>query len=99
MEENSEKMVIRLLVGKQIYPITVMRDQEEIYRKAAKLINERLARYEQSYPGLSYERYTSVALLDFTTQVIQLQNRQDQSPYAATMEQLSAELKQLLDEA
>lgn len=97
MTEKSEKMVIQLLVGKQIYPITVKREQEETYRKAAKLINERLARYEQSYPGLSYERYTSVAMLDFATQVIQLQNRQDQSPYAETLQRLAQEVRQLLD--
>ena len=76
MEDNkSDKLVIQLLIGKQVYPITVKRDQEEIYRRAARMINDKLGRYEQSYPHLGYERYTSVALLDFAVQVIQLQNQ------------------------
>ena len=59
MEDNkSDKLVIQLLIGKQVYPITVKRDQEEIYRRAARMINDKLGRYEQSYPHLGYERYT-----------------------------------------
>ena len=63
MEDNkSDKLVIQLLIGKQVYPITVKRDQEEIYRRAARMINDKLGRYEQSYPHLGYERYTSVKI-------------------------------------
>ena len=98
MGERSEKFVIQLMIGKQIYPITVRRDQEEIYRKAAIMINEKLNRYEQSYPNLGYEKYTSVALLDFAVQVIQTQNLQDQSLYTETVERLSGELNELLSD-
>ena len=65
MDSKSDKLVIQLLIGKQVFPITIKREQEEIYRKASQMINEKLGRYEQSYPNLGYERYTSVALLDF----------------------------------
>ncbi len=99
MEDNkSDKLVIQLLIGKQVYPITVKRDQEEIYRRAARMINDKLGRYEQSYPHLGYERYTSVALLDFAVQVIQLQNQKDESPYETTVNWLSEEISQLLSD-
>ena len=94
MEDNkSDKLVIQLLIGKQVYPITVKRDQEEIYRRAARMINDKLGRYEQSYPHLGYERYTSVAV-----QVIQLQNQKDESPYETTVNRLSEEINQLLSD-
>lgn len=99
MEDNKDKkdkLVIQLLIGKQVYPITVRRDQEEVYRKAARLINEKLGRYEQSYPNLNYERYTSVALLDFAVQVIQTQKQKDQSPYEDVVKRLTEEIAQLL---
>lgn len=98
MKDKNDKFVIQLLIGKQIYPITVKRDQEEIYRKASRIINEKLGRYEQSYPHLGYERYTAVALLDFAVQVIQLQNRKDQSPYQDMAKRLSVELEALLND-
>ena len=98
MESGNDKLVIQLMVGKQIYPITVKREQEEIYRKASRMINEKLGRYEQSYPNLGYERYTSVALLDFAVQVLQLQAQQDDTLYADTVQRLTAELDELLRE-
>ena len=91
-------MVIQLLIGKQAFPITIKRDQEEIYRRASQLINEKLGRYEQSYPHLGDEKYTSVALLDFAVQVLQLQAQQDQSPYENTVTRLTQELEELLAE-
>lgn len=94
--ENNDKFVIRLLIGEQIFPITVKRDQEEIYRKAASMINEKLGRYKSSYPHLEYERYAAVAMLDFAVRVLQLQKRNDQSPYADTIERLTGELEELL---
>ena len=96
VDNKSEKIVIQLLIGKQVYPITIKREQEEIYRRAARMINDKLGRYEQSYPHLGYERYTSVALLDFAVQVIQLQNQKDESPYEKVVDRLNEELGQLL---
>lgn len=96
MEDKKDKLVIQLLIGKQVFPITVRREQEEIYRKASKMITDKLGRYEQSYPNLSYERYTSVALLDFAVQVIQMQQQKDMSPYEQTIERLNKEIATLL---
>lgn len=98
MEEKKDKLVIQLLIGKQVFPITVRREQEEIYRKASKMITDKLGRYEQSYPNLSYERYTSVALLDFAVQVIQMQQQKDTSPYEQTIERLNKEIATLLSD-
>lgn len=98
MEDKKDKLVIQLLIGKQVFPITVRREQEEIYRKASKMITDKLGRYEQSYPNLSYERYTSVALLDFAVQVIQMQQQKDMSPYEQTIERLNKEIAVLLSD-
>ena len=97
MDNPKDKLVIQLLIGKQVYPITIRREQEEIYRRAARAINEKLGRYEQSYPNLSYERYTSVALLDFSVQVLQMQANKDQSPYENVVERLDDEITDLLN--
>lgn len=96
MDESNDKFVIQLLIGKQMHSITVRRDQEELYRKAAKLINNKLGRYEQSYPNLSYDSYKSVALLDFAVQVLQYQAEKDDTLYQDTVSRLSDEIKLLL---
>ena len=62
------------------------------------MINEKLGRYEQSYPNLGYERYTSVALLDFAVQVLQLQMQKDQTLYEETVGRLTTEIEELFRE-
>ena len=97
MENAQNKLVIHLLIGKQLYPITVLPEQEEMFRKAPKLINEKLSRYEQTYPNQGYEKYTSVALLDFAVRVQQLEQQKDDTPYADTLARLSDEITKLLE--
>ena len=62
LPNGNDKFVIQLMIGKKEFPITIRRDEEEVYRKAAKQINEKLNRYEQAYPNLEPERYTRITL-------------------------------------
>ena len=60
MDPNSDKLVINLFIGRQSYPITVKRDQEEVFRRAAELINNKLQRYQTAYPNQGNEKLTFV---------------------------------------
>ena len=46
---ESEFLRITIRLGKMLFPITVKRREEEIYRAAEKLINERLNFYAGKY--------------------------------------------------
>lgn len=98
MTETSNKLKITLYVGNQACPVIIQRDQEEFYRKAAKLINEKLGRYKVTYPNQSNDKYMSTALLDFAVRTVLYENQKDQSPYAETINRLSQDIQQLLDE-
>ena len=96
MNQDSNKLIIKLMVGNQIYPISVKREQEELFRKAAKDINEKLQRYQTTYPNQGYEKYMSIALLDFAVKVLQLENSNETTPYNKSLEQLTLEIEQTL---
>ena len=96
MNQDSEKLIIKLMIGNQIYPISVKREQEEVFRKAAKDINEKLQRYQTTYPNQGYEKYMSIALLDFAVKVQQLENSNETLPYNKALEQLTLEIEQAL---
>lgn len=96
MDELDDKLVIKLTVGKQVYPITVRREQEEIYRKAAKAINDRLSRYQVKYPGQPYEKYMSIVMLDFAVKVLQSEENISAEPYRAVIEQLTRDIEEVL---
>lgn len=98
MVNESDKLVIKLMIGHQLYPISVKRDQEEIFRKAAKEINEKIQRYQTTYPNQGHEKYMSIALLDFAVKVQQIERSNETAPYNQALEQLTLEIEQALGE-
>lgn len=77
MNEVSDKLTIRILIGRQEHEINIRRQDEEVFRKAAKIITEQLGRYEQKFRGQSYETYLSITLLDFVVHSIRHQKDMD----------------------
>ena len=96
MNESQDKFVIQLMIGKQVFPISIRRDQEEVFRKAAKQINEKLARYQTAYPNQGYENYVAVALLDFAVNGLQLAQLNATEPYRQAIATLTAEVEEAL---
>ena len=92
----SDKLVIQLLIGNNMQQITVRRDQEEIFRKAATLINERLNKYKTAYPNQGDAKYMSIALLDFAVKSLQLEQNVDTEPYNKSIEELTKEIEEVL---
>lgn len=92
----NDKLSIQLMIGKRMHPITIRRDKEEIFRKAAKNINERLGRYQESYPNLSYESCVSITLLDFAVEALQAQSNNDTKPYDEAVSALTREIEEAL---
>lgn len=96
MDASSDKFVIQLWIGNQKYPITVSRDKEEIFRKAEKLVNEKLNRYRITYPNQGDDIYMSVVLLDLAVSLLQSEERQDAEPYNKVLSQLTKEIEEAL---
>ena len=49
-----DKMKIHLLIDKERYPLTIRREEEQLYRDAAKQIDNKLNKYRRAYPGVQY---------------------------------------------
>lgn len=96
MDASSDKFIIQLWIGNQKYPITVSRDKEEIFRKAEKLVNEKLNRYRITYPNQGDDIYMSVVLLDLAVSLLQSEERQDTEPYNKVLSQLTKEIEEAL---
>ena len=96
MDPNSDKLVINLFIGRQSYPITVKRDQEEVFRRAAELINNKLQRYQTAYPNQGNEKLTAIALLDFAVMAVKTEKDHETQPYADTIAQITKEIEDAL---
>lgn len=43
------QLSIKVTIGNRVYPLTIAREEEEILRRAAKLVNENLKELERTY--------------------------------------------------
>ncbi len=91
------KLNIQLKIGNQIHSITIRREMEEIFRKAARNINDKLSRYQVSYPNMGYEKSMSITLLDFAVYALQAEDNHDITPYDGRVRQLTSEIEEVLN--
>ena len=91
MERENLKITIRL--GKMLFPITVKRREEEIYRAAEKLINERLNFYAGKYQHQGDETYMAMAILDIAVALKKDEQKKDASPLMEKVTTLLQEIE------
>lgn len=96
MKEVSETFTITLRLGSLIFPITVKRNEEIIYRDAEKLINQRFNYYAGQYPNQGNETYLTMAALDIAVSLKRNEYRNDTAPYVECMKNMLAEIEDTL---
>ncbi|WP_378187469.1 cell division protein ZapA [Aquimarina sp. W85] len=67
----ADKLKIKITVADRVYPLTVIPDQEEGLRKAAKKIDEMIKQFEQSYAVRDKQDVLAMCALQFAAQVEQ----------------------------
>lgn len=71
------ELSIKVNIANRFYPLKVNNtQQEELLRKAAKLINEKLKTYANQFSVNDQQDMLSMAVLDVTAQLIALQKQQ-----------------------
>lgn len=96
-EESKEKLNIRLHVYDEFINVTIRRDEEQMYRDAAKLITERYGVYTQRFK-LSKGDHTValMTLVEIALRYQQERQRNDTAPYDDILSQLSSEIEDAL---
>ena len=74
---TDDKFNIQLRIANKTYPITVNRSTEETYRKAAKLIQQRIDRYTASFFAEDKQDYYAMVMLALAIALVKEQNIED----------------------
>ncbi|GGC75618.1 cell division protein ZapA [Pedobacter quisquiliarum] len=70
---------IKISIADRIYPLKVATEEEEIVRRAAKVINERIKDYQENYAVRDKQDLLSMALLHYATAALRVESKvQDQ---------------------
>lgn len=98
MDWNSETFTINVRMGNLIFPITVKRRDEEIYRKAERLINERYNYYATHYPNQSNDSYMAMAMLDIALTLKKNEDRNETAPIMNIVDSILKEVEEAIED-
>lgn len=95
--EVSEYFNISLRLGQLPMSISIRRTDEEAYRAAEKLINQRYSHYASHYPNLGNETYLCMAALDIALSLKRNEQRNDTLPFVKSMERMLTHIEETLN--
>lgn len=87
-----DKLSIRVNVADRFYPLKIDRLDEEKIRKAAKMINERLAQYQQRYADKDTQDLLAMAALQFVIRMLDSENKFENSSIMEELNELNKEI-------
>lgn len=93
-----DRMKINLLIDCQKYPLNIRREDELLYRDAAKLIDKTLNKYREWKPELSSNQHWAMAALELAYAFISNKDKNDTQPYLRKLEELTRELDNVISE-
>lgn len=64
----SELIPLNIVIADRAYRLKIESADEELVRKTAKLINEKIVEFKENFAGKDMQDYVSMALLWFTTE-------------------------------
>jgi cell division protein ZapA len=91
MDDN--KFHIKLQIVGRYYPLVIERKDEERLRKAAKLINEKVAQYKQRYRDKDVQDFLAMTSLQFVLKELDLNEKIESQPVISEIQKLTEELE------
>ena len=94
----SDEFLIRVTVAGRLYPLNIKRSREEIIRKAAKTINEKVLQYQQKYKDKDIQDFLAMVSLQFVVKVLESEAKTDVSPVLKELKAMEQELNEFVKE-
>ena len=99
MARENEKLHIRLHIYDTDMPVVIDREDEYMYREAAKDINEAVNAYSEVFKGKKSDReILYMALIDIAYNYEVEKSRNDTAPVKNILSQITSEIEEILKE-
>ena len=97
VDQTQDKLQIRLHVYDTDLSVRIPREDEEYYRKSAKLIDDIVNSYTKIFKGCKSDKeILYMALLDVALRYEKEEGKNDTQPYNEILEKLTAEIEDAL---
>jgi len=87
---------IKLQIAGRYYPLIIDRNEEEKLRKAARIINEKVAQYQQRYKDKDGQDFLAMAAFQFVLKLLELEDKNSETPLIAAIEEISEEIEEFI---
>jgi cell division protein ZapA len=88
----TEKLSINIKIDGRSYPLKVDKENEEKFRKAAKIINDIVLQYRQKYQTSDPLDVLAMTAFQFVLKSIDLEEKADRSPLFDELKKIDEEL-------
>jgi cell division protein ZapA (FtsZ GTPase activity inhibitor) len=92
-----DKLSININIADRLYPLRIERKDEENIRKAAKIINDKVAQYKQKYVSKDLQDCLAMATLQFVIQKFDTESKVDNSQLVEELEVMNDFLTEYLE--
>ncbi len=92
-----DKLKIHLLIDNERYPLTIKREDEQLYRDAAKQIDNKLNKYRRTFPEFDSYKHWAMAALELAFENVSLKDKNDTEPYMQKIADLVKELDECIN--
>ncbi|MCI1683314.1 MAG: cell division protein ZapA [Bacteroides sp.] len=89
----NDKIRINLQMAGSTYPLTILREDEEMVREAAKQVDIRLNAYREHYKDVVPEKIIVMVAYQFALENLHIKDRNDTRPYAEKIDELTEVLE------
>ena len=89
----NDKIKINLQMAGATDPLTILREEEEMVREAAKQVDIRLNAYREHYQNVTPEKIIAMVAYQFALENLKMKKRNDTRPYADKIEELTEVLE------
>jgi cell division protein ZapA len=88
----NDKLSINIKIDGRNYPLKVDREDEEKYRKAAKIINDIVLQYRQKYVTRDTQDVLAMTAIQFVLKSLEMEEQMKNSPLLDDLTKLNEEL-------
>ncbi len=87
-----DKLSIKVNVAERYYPLRIDREDEEMIRRAARMINETVLQYKQKYVDKDTQDFIAMAALQFVIKLLENESKADSAPMEESLHEMNNEL-------
>lgn len=93
---TDDQMKIHLLIDNERYPLIIKREEEHLYRDAAKQIDYKLNKYRNKFPNFNTEKYWVMTALELAFENMSMKDWNDTQPYQEKLKQLEEDIDECI---